>query len=126
MDDTTQLNTLIMVSWILLIPVGVLLIIALFKLVFILHGLGEFQSLARYELYPTLKDLRQVAHRAEILSEKAVTGVTALEKGMEKGAEIASHGVGKLKGASAGFAGGAGSLMGTLLRATWDAAWKKR
>ncbi len=118
----SQLEILTTVSWVLLMPVGVLLVIVLFKLAFILHGVSEFWAVARYELYPTLKDLRQVASRAEILSEKAVTGVETLEKGVE----AAGQGVQKIKGFSEGFAGGFGGVAGTFLKAMWETAWARK
>jgi hypothetical protein len=125
MEAMSQLDTLIMVSWILLIPVGVLLAIVLFKLAFLLHGASEFFSLARYELYPTIKDLRQVASRADTLSAKALSSVETLEKGFEKGAEVAGSSMGKLRSVSQGMVGGVGTMMGTVLRSMWDALWEK-
>ncbi len=118
----SQLEILTTVSWVLLMPVGVLLVIVLFKLAFILHGVSEFWTVARYELYPTLKDLRQVASRAEILSEKAVTGVETLEKG----AVAAGQGIEKLKGFSEGFSSNFGGVAGTFLKAMWEAVWARR
>lgn len=93
---TTELANLVRVSWYLLIPIALLLGIVLYKLAFIAHGVSEFLTLARYELYPTLKDLRQVASNVEVLSAKAVHGAETIEKGLEtagRGVESVASGV---------------------------------
>jgi hypothetical protein len=77
-----ELGHLIRVSWIVLIPVGVLLSLVLYKLVFLLHSLVELLCLARYELTPALKDLRLTAEHVEVLSGKAVEGVRTVESGI--------------------------------------------
>lgn len=84
MDDVTQqeMAHLIRVSWIVLIPAGVLLSLVLYKLGMLLHGLVEFLTLARYELSPAMKDLRLTAEHVEALSAKAVTGVKSVESGI--------------------------------------------
>jgi len=81
MDDLTQqeMANLIRVSWIVLIPAGVLLSLVLYKLVMLLHGLLEFITLARYELTPAMKDIRLTAEHVEVLSAKAVEGVKTVE-----------------------------------------------
>ncbi len=84
MDDVTQqeMAHLIRVSWIVLIPAGVLLSLVLYKLAMLLHGLVEFLTLARYELSPAMKDLRLTAEHVEALSAKAVAGVKSVESGV--------------------------------------------
>lgn len=84
MDSIAQqeMAHLIRVSWIVLIPAGVLLSMVLYKLVMLLHGLVEFLTLARYELAPAMKDLRLTAEHVEVLSAKAVTGVRTVEHGV--------------------------------------------
>jgi hypothetical protein len=82
MDDLftqQEMAHLIRVSWIVLIPAGVLLSLVLYKLVMLLHGLLEFITLARYELTPAMKDLRLTAEHVEVLSAKAVEGVKTVE-----------------------------------------------
>lgn len=74
-----ELANLIRVAWIVLVPGGVLLCMVLYKLVMLLHGLVEFLTLARYEMAPTLKDLRLTAENVEVLSSKAVHGVRSVE-----------------------------------------------
>ena len=113
---TIELDNLIRVSWILLIPIGVLLAVVLYKLAVILHGASEFMSIARYELYPTIKDLRKVAGNAEILSDKAVSGAEVVEKGLGIAEKAAERGVDNLKDISSGFMEGSGSFVGGFLR----------
>lgn len=84
MDEATQqeMAHLVRVSWIVLIPAGVLLSMVLYKLAMLLHGLLDFLTLARYELTPALKDLRLTAEHVETLSAKAVAGVKTVESGV--------------------------------------------
>jgi hypothetical protein len=84
MNDLTQqeMAHLIRVSWIVLIPAGVLLSLVLYKLMMLLHGLLDFLTLARYELTPALKDVRLTAEHVELLSAKAVEGVKTVESGV--------------------------------------------
>jgi hypothetical protein len=74
-----ELANLIRVAWIVLVPGGVLLCMVLYKLAMLLHGLVEFLNLARYEMAPTLKDLRLTAENVEVLSAKAVHSVRTVE-----------------------------------------------
>lgn len=84
MDEATQqeMAHLVRVSWIVLIPAGVLMSMVLYKLVMLLHGLLDFLTLARYELTPALKDLRLTAEHVETLSAKAVASVRSVEHGV--------------------------------------------
>ncbi len=77
-----ELAHLIRVSWIVLIPVGVLLSMVLYKLAMLLHSLLDFMTLARYELTPAMKDLRLTVENAEILSSKAVSSLKSVESGV--------------------------------------------
>lgn len=114
-DLSTQLDRLILVSWILLIPIGVFLVLILGKLVFILHGVSEFMTLSRYELYPILKDIRQIAERADTLSQKAVDASESLERGIE----VASQQAERLKTAAEDTVSTIGGPIGSVLRAAW-------
>jgi hypothetical protein len=84
MDSFAQqeLGHLIRVSWIVLIPLGVLLSLVLYKLAMLLHSLLDFLTIARYELAPAIKDLRLTAEHVEVLSAKAVSGVKSVEEGI--------------------------------------------
>lgn len=78
----TEMQHLLRVSWIVLIPAGVLLSMVLYKLAMLLHGLVEFMTLARYELAPALKDVRLTAEHVEALSSRAAAGVKSVESGV--------------------------------------------
>lgn len=104
-----ELAHLVRVSWIVLIPAGVLLSLVFYKLLMLLTGLVEFLTLARYELAPALKDVRLTAEHVETLSAKAVTSVRTVENGM------ASTGP-ALRSASREVALGLGSLWGGIKR----------
>lgn len=84
MDDLTQqeMAHLIRVSWIVLIPGGVLLSLVLLQLCKLLFGLTDFLTLARYELTPALRDLRLTVEHVEALSARAVSGVKTVESGV--------------------------------------------
>jgi len=114
-DLSIQLDRLILVSWILLIPIGVLTAIVLAKLMFILHGVSEFMTLSRYELYPTLKDLRTVAERADALSEKALNASQSIERGIEAAGTQAE----KIKQAAEETISSIGGPIGSVFRAAW-------
>ncbi|WP_373532419.1 hypothetical protein [Vampirovibrio sp.] len=75
----TEMEHLLRVSWIVLIPAGVLLSMVLYKLAMLLHGLVEFLTLARYELAPALKDVRLTAEHVEALSARTLNGVKSVE-----------------------------------------------
>lgn len=77
-----EMQHLLRVSWIVLIPAGVLLSMVLYKLAMLLHGLVEFLTLARYELAPALKDVRLTAEHVEALSSRAAAGVKTVESGV--------------------------------------------
>lgn len=77
----SEMAHLLRVSWIVLIPAGVLLSLVLYKLAMLLHSLLDFLNLARYELAPAMKDVRLIAEHVEMLSEWAATGVKSIEEG---------------------------------------------
>lgn len=77
-----ELAHLIRVSWIVLIPVGVLLSLVLYKLAMLLHAVLDLATLARYELTPAMRDLRLTAEHVELLSAKAVSGMQSVEEGV--------------------------------------------
>jgi len=83
LDVQTQqeLAHLFQISWIVLIPVGVLLSLVLYQLFLLLYGLVEFLTVSRYELTPILKDVRRTAEHVEILTNKAVSGVRGAQDG---------------------------------------------
>ena len=82
LGSQTEWDHLVRVSWIVLIPVGVLLALVLYKLAMLLNALLEFVSLAKYELTPTMQDLRLTAEHVEAISRKASHGVDRFEQGV--------------------------------------------
>lgn len=110
-----------MLCWLLLVPVAVLLGIVLYKIAFFLHGLSEFMTMARYEIYPTLKDLRLIADRAEVLSAKALNTAEAFENGVH----AAERGVDKVKNISESLLGGVGTLAIGIGKAIFAAKRRK-
>ncbi len=92
-----ELGTLIRVSWIVLIPAGVLLSMVLYKLAMLLHALLDLATLARYELTPAMRDLRLTAEHMELLSAKAVSGVKSVEAGVAATGPAIGKGVDTLK-----------------------------
>lgn len=109
MDMLTQeeLAHLLRISWIVLIPVGVLLSMVLYQLVMLLHGLLDLLGLARYELMPALKDLRLTAEHVEALSRKAIEGVKTVEDSVSATGPA-------LKSVGRNLATGVGSLLSGL------------
>lgn len=102
----SELAHLIRISWIVLIPVGVLLSMVLYKLAMLLHGLLELLCLARYELTPAMKDLRRTAEHVETLSRKAVDSVHTVESGVAAtGPALQSAGKGVVNGISSVLSG---------------------
>lgn len=79
-----SVQTLTTVVWVLLIPIGVLLIAVLIKVLFLLNDVGQFVSLAQYEAYPLLKDVRHIVSRADKMTEKATGYVDKMESKVEE------------------------------------------
>lgn len=59
----------------LLIPVTVALMVVLFKLAFLLHSVYELVTIARYELFPILKDLRLTVDNVEEITHRTSAGL---------------------------------------------------
>jgi len=78
----TQVSHLVMVLWLLLIPLGLMVVALLVRLLLMLHTVSEFMSVARFELYPILKDTRELTQRTNRLSAQAEQGVQALQAGV--------------------------------------------
>lgn len=79
-----QLAHLIQVAWILLIPVGLLLALVLYKVVSLLSVALELSTMARYEIYPTLKNVHRISDRLDAMSAKVSDGVDTVGKALEK------------------------------------------
>ncbi len=109
-----ELTNLIRVSWILLIPVGVLLVMVLYKLVMLLHSVSEFLTLAQYELSPAIKDLRLTAAHVETISAKAASSVEAVERGIQSTKPAIDKGVHSVRAFPHALKVGIESLMNGL------------
>ncbi|MEM0952278.1 MAG: hypothetical protein AAGI66_09085 [Cyanobacteria bacterium P01_H01_bin.74] len=104
-----ELTHLIKVSWILLVPAGLLLCGIFYKLFLLLNGLWSFFNLAQYELSPALKDIRLITENMESLSSKAVSSVESVEKGFSVTGSA-------FKTAGESVSGNAGKFLATLKR----------
>lgn len=77
-----QLANLIMVAWLLLIPVGLLLALLLYKLVQLLAAGLEFLTIARYDIYPMVKDLRATAAHVEGVTGRVAKSMASAEQAL--------------------------------------------
>jgi hypothetical protein len=77
-------ETLVKVVWILLIPIGFLVVLLLYQVLLLLFTLTDLVSLARHEVVPTLKNVRLSSGHAEALTGKVVSGVEGVERGFKK------------------------------------------
>jgi hypothetical protein len=111
-----QLDNLILVTWILLIPVGVLLAITLYNLATLLYDVKNFLNVVRYEMSPVMKELRLTAEHLESISAKAASSVDSLEKGVNSVKPLMGKGADKLKDLSHNVQDGVASLFGGLKR----------
>lgn len=101
--SSAEVDTLVRVAWIVLIPVGVLLALVLYQTLCLLQSVTELAAMARYEVLPALKDLREVAAHTQVLSKQAVTGLeTAKQAGPMLGRKV-SEGVQVVQGALCGL-----------------------
>jgi hypothetical protein len=91
-----DVGLLTQIAWVLTLPVLVLLAVVLTQVVFLLHTALDFLNLLRYEVAPTLRELRLTATHVEELSQKTVSGVRQLEPAVGKSVAVVRHGVGSL------------------------------
>ena len=75
-----QLSLLMMVAWVLLIPIGVLFCVLLFRVITLLDTTHAVIDAARIDLTPLLSSLRETASHVEALTQKAQDGVESLER----------------------------------------------
>jgi len=109
-----QVQGLVQLNLFILIPVGLLLAVVLYKLVMLLSLVYQFLSIAQYELAPTLRDLRSTATHVEALSAKAVAGVETVERGIEQTRPVIEKGVKNLQVAGQELQAGISSAVGSL------------
>ena len=69
---------LLIAATLLLIPITVGFLVVFFKAAFLLHSVYELVTVARYELYPLLKDLRLTVDNVEDITHRAQSGIQDL------------------------------------------------
>lgn len=111
----TQLANLITVSWILLIPAGLLVVLLLYKMVYLLHTVSEFVSISRFELYPLLQSLQRTADHVDKLTGKVVAGVEQIERGIENTKPMVADAARKVADGMSSLSRQSGSLFSGLL-----------
>lgn len=106
-----ELANLVHVGWVVLIPLGVLLSLVVYKILVLLQSVYEFWTVARHELSPAMADLRRTASHVEILTGKAVEGIETVERGVNATTPIINNGVSKLQQAALTIKGGVMGLV---------------
>ena len=91
---------LIQLNLFILLPVGILLALVLYKIIQLLQLVYQFLSMAQYELAPALKDLRATTAHVEALSGKAVAGVETVERGIAQTKPLVEKGLKNVQVAS--------------------------
>jgi hypothetical protein len=77
-----QLAHLIMIMSLLLLPVGLLLLLLLYKVLQLLGAVLELVTVARFDVYPMIKDCRALTQHAEALLGKAHSLADLAEEGL--------------------------------------------
>lgn len=113
LQDTLNLElaNLVRISWVLLIPLGLLLVAILYKTTLLLNELLQSMILIRYEVTPIVKEVRLMAENMETLSAKALQTVDSVEKGVHSGVNAISSTGKQIQESSRSFFG---SLMGNI------------
>jgi hypothetical protein len=75
-----QLAQLVNVAWVLLIPVGVLLALVLYKVLALLQAGLEFVTIARYDVVPMLKEVRETLVHVEAVTSRVSGAVQQVER----------------------------------------------
>jgi hypothetical protein len=107
-----QVANLALVAWLFLIPLGLLLSLLLYKVVSLLGLVLEFGTIAKYELFPTLKHVHRIAGRVDTLSEKVSSGVTSVENTMSAVKPVFKKGAAGVKSVSGKVASQVTSRLG--------------
>lgn len=116
---TAHLNALTMVYtvlWVVMIPLGLVLVAVLIRLFLLLNDVGDFVSHARYELYPVLKDARHLTSRIERLTQRAEDYMDSLEAGASKTGRYLGEQFGRLTSLAKPASLGLGSALGIVLK----------
>ncbi|MDH4379755.1 MAG: hypothetical protein QE263_07615 [Vampirovibrionales bacterium] len=113
---TDALHSLITTLWILLIPVGLLVIAVLFRFWMVLNDISGFVTQLRYELPSILKDMRAIVNRVDRLTHKAEDSAVATEKNVVKAGQVALSALSQVGKATGGVWGGVGVVCGMLAK----------
>ena len=81
-----QLAKMIELLTLLLVPVGVLLALLLYKSLFLLQHALDFINIARFDLVPLIQDLRAITSHTARLVEQVDSGVDLIQRSVGKGA----------------------------------------
>lgn len=111
-----SLHGLIQLNLFILLPVGILLALVLYKIAQLLQLVYQFLVMAQYELAPTLKDLRSTTANVEVLSGKAVAGVETVERGIAQTKPLVEKGIKNVQVASQELKAGFTSAIGGVLQ----------
>lgn len=96
--ETEQLlQWFIILSGILIIPVVVAALVVMFKLAFLIHSTSEFLTVARYELFPLIKEIRLTVDHVEDISQRASAGMKELSQGISQLRPLVSDGADRFK-----------------------------
>ncbi|MEB3286288.1 MAG: hypothetical protein VKJ04_02175 [Vampirovibrionales bacterium] len=106
-----QLANLVQVSWVVLIPLGVLLSLVIYKILMLLQSVYEFWTVARHELSPAMQDLRKTASHVEILTGKAVDSIESVERGVQSATPMFQDGLGRIQQAGASLRSGVFAVL---------------
>ncbi len=79
-----QLAKMLEVGTLLLIPVGVLLTLLLYKSLFLLQHALDFVNIARFDLVPLIQDLRAITSHTARLVEQIDSGVDLIQRSVGK------------------------------------------
>ena len=74
------LRLFIIISLALAVPLGITLMVLLFKMMFLLHSVSDFLKMARYELLPVIQEVRQLAEGIGGLAGSASDGFKKMRK----------------------------------------------
>jgi hypothetical protein len=85
-----QLAKMLQVATLMLIPVGLVVLLLLYKIIVLLqHGL-DFINIARFDLVPLLQDARHITHHVSSLTQKVDSGVSNVQNVMSKASPLLS------------------------------------
>ena len=111
-----ELTQLVRISWYVLITVGILLVMILYKVLSLLSTLVQFVTVAQYEASPAIRNLRMTTEHVEALTFKARSSVESVEQGIEATKPLVEKGAQKVKNAADNILSGVGSVAGGFLK----------